>query len=66
MVVEDLHTRQDWGVLSLERTHCLFPRPHRVTVEGFHLLIPLVLLPCDMFDMSGYWFLVSVELALVG
>ena len=66
MIVEDSHTREDWGVLTLQGTHNLLSRPYRISVEGLHFLVSFVPSPCDMFDMLGDWFLVSIELALVG
>jgi hypothetical protein len=65
MIVKDSVAVKNGRVLTLQGAHDFLSRPY-CAAECFHLLIPLVLLPCGVFDMLGYWFLVSVELALVG
>ena len=65
MIVEYLITVKDGRVLTFERAHNLLSRSYGA-VERFHLLVALILLPCDVFDMLGHGLPVSVELTLVG
>ena len=62
--MEDLVAIKNWRVLALETTHDFLSGPYRA-IERLHLLVSFVSLPCDVLDMLRYWFLVSVELALV-
>lgn len=64
MIVEYLITVKNRRVLTLERSHRGLSRPY-CAIERLHFFVSFVSSPSDMLNMFGYWFLVSVELALV-
>jgi len=65
VVVKNLVAVENRRIFPLQGAHDFLSRSYGA-VEGFHLLIALVSCPCDVFDVLGYWFLVSVELTSIG
>jgi len=66
IIVVDLIARNDRCVNLLESMHDLLSISN-LTIEPLHLsIIRSIPLPCDMLDMSCHWFLMSIELPLVG